>query len=244
MPTLHELLRLGLPEEVEVVAGGAYLDREVHWVVRVRAHAPALPPLTGGELVLVSIETLQALDGRPSLARVIGQLAELGVPATAVIGPVDREAELAAMHARLPLISGSLTDSDPKPSSSNFSAGWSSASWKCSGAWRCFTTNSLASPWPAASLPCSTAPCTSRTRRPCYTDSTGRCACGAIQWLPRPVRKWLTQCSSPVAQKPSAGRASSAESIQAQNRGSRGCKFRTCSWCAWWPALWMTRAPV
>jgi len=104
MPTLEDVLREGLTVDADVLAGAAYLDRQLSWVVRLRARAPALPPLTGGELVLASIPALQSLDARPSLARVIEQVAELGVAAMLVVGDVDHEAELVAERNRLPLI--------------------------------------------------------------------------------------------------------------------------------------------
>src|ERR1700737_3229329 len=104
MSTLEELLRLGLHSDAEVLAGASHLWREVTWVVRLRTRPPAIPPLAGGELVLVSIEALRALDARPRLARIIDQLAELGAIGAAVVGPVTAEAEHAAERSHLPLI--------------------------------------------------------------------------------------------------------------------------------------------
>src|ERR1700687_2068972 len=104
MSTLEELLRLGLPSDAEVLAGASHLWCEVTWVVRLRARPPAIPPLAGGELVLVSIEALQALDARPRLARIVDQLSERGAVAAAVVGPVDADAERAAERNHLPLI--------------------------------------------------------------------------------------------------------------------------------------------
>ena len=104
MSTLEELLRLGLPSDAEVLAGASHLWREVTWVVRLRTRPPAIPPLAGGELVLVSIEALQALDTRPRLARIVDQLAELGAIGAAVVGPVATDAEQAAERNHFPLI--------------------------------------------------------------------------------------------------------------------------------------------
>ena len=104
MPTLEDVLREGLTVDADVLAGAAYLDRQLSWVVRLRARAPALPPLTGGELVVASIPALQSLDGRPSLARVVDHVAALGAAAMLVIGDIDREAEQVAERHRLPLI--------------------------------------------------------------------------------------------------------------------------------------------
>src|SRR5687767_14450107 len=104
MPTLEDVLREGLTVDADVLAGAAYLNRQLSWVVRLRARAPALPAPTGGELVLTSIPALQSLDARPSLARVIEQIAELGAAAMLVVGAVDAEAERVAELHRLPLI--------------------------------------------------------------------------------------------------------------------------------------------
>src|ERR1700687_4305584 len=104
MPTLEELLRLGLPSEAEVLAGATYLWREVSWVVRLRTRPPAIPPLAGGELVLVSSDALQALDARPRLARIVDRLAELGAIGAAVVGHVATDAEQAAERNDFPLI--------------------------------------------------------------------------------------------------------------------------------------------
>jgi PucR family transcriptional regulator, purine catabolism regulatory protein len=104
MPTLEDVLREGLTVDADVLAGAGYLDRQLSWVVRLRARAPALPPLTGGELVLAPIQALESLDARPALARVVEQVAELGAAAMLVIGRVDREAERVAELHRMPLV--------------------------------------------------------------------------------------------------------------------------------------------
>jgi purine catabolism regulator len=69
-----------------------------------RARAPALPPLTGGEVVVASISALESLDGRPSLALVVEQVAQLGGAALLVLGSVDAAAERAAELHQLPLV--------------------------------------------------------------------------------------------------------------------------------------------
>jgi hypothetical protein len=104
MPTLEDLLRHALPGEVEVLAGARLLARPVGWVVRLRARAPALPPLTGGEVVVASISALESLDGRPTLALVVEQVAQLGGAALLVMGSVDAAAERAAELHQLPLV--------------------------------------------------------------------------------------------------------------------------------------------
>jgi len=98
MSTLDELLRLGLHCDAEVLAGTSRLWREVTWVVRLRTRPPAIPPLAGGELVLVSIEALQALDARPCLARIVDQLVAEGA-VTRTTARDDRRASIVRLTA-------------------------------------------------------------------------------------------------------------------------------------------------
>ncbi|HEY3059889.1 MAG TPA: helix-turn-helix domain-containing protein [Chloroflexota bacterium] len=112
MPTLEELLRDGLSVDADVLAGAAHLGRQVSWVVRLRARAPALPPMTGGELVLAWTPALHSLDARPSLSNVIEQVVELGGAALVAIGSIEPGAELIAEQLQLPLI---LLHNSPRP---------------------------------------------------------------------------------------------------------------------------------
>jgi hypothetical protein len=104
MTSLEDLLCHALPGEPEVLVGAQSLARSVNWVVRLRARAPGLPPLTGGEAILAATAALESLNARPTLAQVVEQVAALGGVALFVIGQIDAAAECAAEHHRLPLV--------------------------------------------------------------------------------------------------------------------------------------------
>jgi purine catabolism regulator len=62
-------------------------------------HAPAFGALEEGEIALLSVEAIHALDERLSLSRVVSALARREVAALAVVGAVTREAlEIADLH--------------------------------------------------------------------------------------------------------------------------------------------------
>ena len=104
MLTVDDLIRSVLGEGAVVLAGADYLATDVSWAAALRSRAPAFEGLKGGELAIVSVATLRQLDDRLSLARLIDQIAGLGVAAVAVIGEVESEALRAAERLRLPLI--------------------------------------------------------------------------------------------------------------------------------------------
>lgn len=104
MPSLEDLLRHALPGEAEVLVGAHRLARPISWVVRLRARAPALPPLSGSEVIIASTAAIDSLDARPSLAQVVDQVAQLGAAALLVMGHADAAAERAAERHDLPLV--------------------------------------------------------------------------------------------------------------------------------------------
>ena len=73
--TVRDVLRLALPPETNVVAGAAGLSHQVTWIATPRATLPAFVNLRGGELVIASLSTLQALDDQLSLATLVERLA-------------------------------------------------------------------------------------------------------------------------------------------------------------------------
>ncbi len=101
--TVQEILRHALPSGTEVLAGRAHLDRQVASVAAVRRRPASLGDLRGGEIVLLSISALSALDPPPSLSRVIDSLADTAV-AIAVRGTVADEAVVTAERNRIPLL--------------------------------------------------------------------------------------------------------------------------------------------
>ena len=104
MLTVEQLWRQALPPGTELLAGAEGLVREVSWVVTLRARPPAFDALKGGELTLVSIQSLRLLDSSLSLRRLLGSLTEVSVAAVAVLGEVPLEARQAADSEQLPLL--------------------------------------------------------------------------------------------------------------------------------------------
>ena len=104
MPTVEELLREALPAGAAVRGGATGLGREVAWVARLRGHAPAFAHLQAGDLAIVPVAALHALDERLTPHRVLEQLAEARVAAVALIGDADPDAVAAAERLATPLL--------------------------------------------------------------------------------------------------------------------------------------------
>src|SRR6266542_1421979 len=102
--TVNDVLRLALPPGTSVVAGANGLQRQVTWVVTPRATLPAFANLRGGEVALVSIATLQALDDRLTLASLVERLAAVPISAICVIGEMNDAAQAAADTSKMPLL--------------------------------------------------------------------------------------------------------------------------------------------
>jgi purine catabolism regulator len=103
--TVHDVWAGALPPGTQLVGGQRGLDREVRWVVTLRPRPPGLVGLKGGELVLVSADTLKALDDRLTLSRALDQLAQAGVAAIAARGGIDASAMARADALGFPLLS-------------------------------------------------------------------------------------------------------------------------------------------
>src|SRR6266545_3199421 len=103
--TVHDVVRLALPPGTTVVAGTAGLLHQVTWVATPRATLPAFVNLRGGELALVSVTGIQALDERLTLANLVERLAPVPISAIAVLGEASDAARTAADAARMPLLS-------------------------------------------------------------------------------------------------------------------------------------------
>jgi purine catabolism regulator len=87
------------------VAGGAGLLHQVTWVATPRATLPAFVNLRGGELALISVAAVHALDDRLTLANLVERLAPVPISAIAALGDVPDAARGAADAARMPLLS-------------------------------------------------------------------------------------------------------------------------------------------
>src|SRR5581483_2855122 len=102
--TVNDVLRLALPPSTLVAAGGSGLQRQVTGVVTPRATLPAVANLRGGEVALVSIAAIQALDDRLTLANLVERLAAVPISAICAIGEISDAARGAADSAKMPLL--------------------------------------------------------------------------------------------------------------------------------------------
>jgi purine catabolism regulator len=104
--TVRDVLRLALPLGTSIAAGSAGMGRQVTWVATLRATLPAFAELRGGELALLSVEAIRALDSRLSLAVLVRRLGQAPVPVAGVVahGTITAEDAAAAEESRLPLI--------------------------------------------------------------------------------------------------------------------------------------------
>jgi purine catabolism regulator len=102
--TVNDVLRLALPPGTAVVAGANGLQRQVTWVVSPRATLPAFANLRGGEVAIVSVAALQALDDHLTLASLVERLAAVPISAICAIGEVSDAARHAADTSKMPLL--------------------------------------------------------------------------------------------------------------------------------------------
>src|SRR5579885_3018378 len=114
MVHVSNLLSDVFPSTAKLLGGARGLQRPVSWAATMRTRPPAFEALRGGELALLSLSRLSALqevDSSLTLAKVVQSLAEADVAAVAVAGldeqPLSEEARqaiaLADEHS-LPLI--------------------------------------------------------------------------------------------------------------------------------------------
>lgn len=100
--TLQALLQFALPLGTTLATGSS--DVTINWAVTVRAQPPAFPDIYGGELALVSMDVLKSYDARITLAEVVQSLAQVGVNAVAVNGPISDTAVAVASESRICLL--------------------------------------------------------------------------------------------------------------------------------------------
>jgi PucR family transcriptional regulator, purine catabolism regulatory protein len=101
--TVEDVWRGALPKGTQLAGGASGSRREVVWCAVLRARSPAFSGLRGGELLLVDLKVLTAVDPRLSLGRVLESLAGQGVAGAAVAGRVSPEARRVADDTGLPL---------------------------------------------------------------------------------------------------------------------------------------------
>ena len=92
--TVREVLGLLRRWQAIPLAGERGLGRSVTWASTMRARLPAFEGFQGGELALLSLATLHALQAQVvelTLPAVVDQLADIGVSAVAVAGLADAQ---------------------------------------------------------------------------------------------------------------------------------------------------------
>ncbi len=103
MITVKDVWRGALPEQTELLGGGAGLERRVEWATALRTRPPAFETTKGGEMAFIPVKSIRMLDERLDLAAVMRSFAEKGGVAVAVVGEVSREAIAIAERMMLPL---------------------------------------------------------------------------------------------------------------------------------------------
>lgn len=103
MVTVEELCKGPLPRGTRVVAGREQLHRKVSGSLVLKARPPGLETPKGGELITLSVRTLERLDAHLSLAGFLGRIADRAA-AVAVQGDIDSEAVARADALGLPLL--------------------------------------------------------------------------------------------------------------------------------------------
>src|SRR5947209_134177 len=95
-----------LPPGSQWVGGGS-LDREISWSAVLRPRPPAFPRLSGGELALISMETLSFLrlvDPAIALEPLLRSLADRGAAGVVLTGQPPPEIASLADRLGLPVI--------------------------------------------------------------------------------------------------------------------------------------------
>lgn len=104
MITVKDIWRDCLPEQTELLGGGAGLERRVEWATALRTRPPAFDTIKGGEMAFIPVRAIHLLDERLDLSQVMRSFAEKGGVAVAVVGEVSAEAITIAERMMLPLL--------------------------------------------------------------------------------------------------------------------------------------------
>ncbi len=102
--TVYDVLRLAMPPGTELIAGAAGMSHQVTWVATLRATPPIFADVRGGELVLLAVESAQAIDPRLTLATMLRRLAQAPVAGVAALGSISAQDKEAADQTGLPLL--------------------------------------------------------------------------------------------------------------------------------------------
>lgn len=100
--SVQALMQFALPLGTTLVTGNA--AARINWSVTIRAQPPALPDISSGEMVLLSMSMLRPYNRRISLAEVIESLANEGVQVVAVRDAIPDAARAAAFNRNVSLL--------------------------------------------------------------------------------------------------------------------------------------------
>ena len=104
MITVKDIWRDCLPEQTELIGGGAGLERRVEWATALRTRPPAFDTIKGGEMAFIPVRAIHMVDERLDLSQVMRSFAEKGGVAVAVVGEVSADAITIAERMMLPLL--------------------------------------------------------------------------------------------------------------------------------------------
>lgn len=104
MLTVEDIWRIVLPDGTELAGGANGLLRQVSWVARMLPRPPGFSTVKGGELALISLQSLKLLDERLALADLVSRLAEKQVAGIAVVGSVSASDSAVADQQNVPLL--------------------------------------------------------------------------------------------------------------------------------------------
>jgi purine catabolism regulator len=102
MVSVSDLLSEVLPSTAKLLGGAGGVQRQVTWAATMRTRPPAFEALQGGEMALLSLSALSALqevDSSLMLAKVIQSLDEAAVAAVAVAGLEEQRSSEDAQRA-------------------------------------------------------------------------------------------------------------------------------------------------
>lgn len=104
MATVQQLLDARLGDNAQLLGGESGLSGFASWVVTTRARTPALDPLKGGEVILLTSQALQYLGSVLSLSSLLINFKEGGAAAALVWDSPNKESVATANQIGLPLV--------------------------------------------------------------------------------------------------------------------------------------------
>jgi len=103
LPTADEVWGLALPPGTQLAAGASGLGASVQWAHRMSVYPPVFSSLEESEIALLSVDALALVGEQIMLCQLTESLAQRGVAALGVVGPVSEEAKAVADLQGVPL---------------------------------------------------------------------------------------------------------------------------------------------